>query len=157
MPASFPKGQGSAALRIGRVSLSGQIYLVTFTTTDRRRMFEDFDRTAAVSRALHVAAPALGSRLIAWVLMPDHCHLLVELGQVETLSRWVGRVKAATARTVHHAEPDLGPVWSRGFHDHALRAEESIRDVALYVLMNPVRAGLVARIKDYPFWNADWL
>jgi REP element-mobilizing transposase RayT len=144
-------------LRIGRVSLPNQVYLVTFTTRHRCRLFEDFERSAAVARALHVAAPGSGSRLIAWVLMPDHCHLLAELGQRESLSRMVGRIKAAMARAAHEVEPSLGSIWARGFHDHALRAEENIRDAARHVLINPVRAGLAARIKDYPYWNADWL
>jgi putative transposase len=157
MPTSFPRGRGSAALRIGRASLAGQVYLVTFASRDRRRLFQDFHRSVAAARALHRAAPAWGTRLIAWVLMPDHCHLLVELGQVESLPRWVGRVKAAMARAVHEVEPGLGGVWSRGFHDHAVRAEENIRDAALYVVLNPVRAGLVARARDYPFWDAAWL
>jgi putative transposase len=157
MSTTFPSGRGSAVLRIGRVSLANQVYLVTFTTRHRRRLFAEFDRSVAAARALHIAAPRSCSRLIAWVLMPDHCHLIAELGQRESLSRMVGRIKAAMARAAREVEPGLGSIWDRGFHDHALRAEESIRDAALYVLMNPVRAGLVARVKDYPYWNADWL
>jgi putative transposase len=157
MDATTPNGPGSAALRIGRCSLVGQVYLITFATHGRRRLFRGFDRPAAAARALHAAAPVRGARLIAWVLMPDHCHLLVEVGQGEPLSRWVGRVKAAMAKAMHLDQPELGPIWERSFHDHALRAEENIRDAALYVVMNPVRAGLVARAGDYPFWNADWL
>ncbi|MFO1311380.1 MAG: hypothetical protein U1F41_04875 [Burkholderiales bacterium] len=50
-----------------------------------------------------------------------------------------------------------GGLWQRGFHDHALRREEDIVDVARYVVANPLRAGLVGRIGDYPFWNCAWL
>jgi len=48
-------------------------------------------------------------------------------------------------------------VWQPGFHDHALRKEEDVRAVARYVVANPLRAGLVQRIGDYPHWNAIWL
>lgn len=157
MSLTFPRGRGSAALRIGRASLRGQVYLVTFTTDGRRPLFLEFQRGATAARGLHAAAPVHSTRALAWVLMPDHCHVLVELGEDESLARWVGRVKAAMARALHAIEPGLGDVWARGFHDHALRAEEAVRDAALYVVMNPVRAGLATRIKDYPFWNAAWL
>jgi len=38
-----------------------------------------------------------------------------------------------------------------------LRNDEDLLDVARYVVANPVRAGLVPRVGDYPFWNAVWL
>jgi putative transposase len=37
-----------------------------------------------------------------------------------------------------------------------MRREEHLESMARYVIENPVRAGLVSRIADYPFWNADW-
>jgi len=49
------------------------------------------------------------------------------------------------------------PVWQRGFHDHALRAEEDIVGVARYLVANPLRAGLCDKIGNYPYWNAQWL
>jgi len=49
------------------------------------------------------------------------------------------------------------PIWQDGYHDHALRAEESLEDVARYIVMNPVRAGLVKSVREYPLWDAKWL
>jgi hypothetical protein len=48
-------------------------------------------------------------------------------------------------------------VWQAGFHDHALRADESVVSIGEYVIHNPVRAGLVASVDDYPLWDAAWL
>jgi len=48
-------------------------------------------------------------------------------------------------------------VWQDGFHDHALRREEDLKEVARYIIANPVRAGLVTRVGDYPLWDACWL
>jgi len=50
-----------------------------------------------------------------------------------------------------------GHVWARAFHDRALRKEENIHAAARYVVLNPVRARLVTRLRDYPYWNAIWL
>ena len=51
----------------------------------------------------------------------------------------------------------VSPVWQRGFYDHAIRREENLRNVARYIVANPLRAGLVQQIGDYPLWDAIWL
>ena len=44
-----------------------------------------------------------------------------------------------------------GRMWQAGFYDHFLRADEQVERVVLYVLDNPVRAGLVQSRDDYRF------
>lgn len=89
--------------------------------------------------------------------MPDHWHGLVELGKFDALPTCVGRLKGHSARLLRRTHPALGPVWARAYHDRALRAEDRLLDAARYVVMNPVRAGLLRRVGDYPFWDAVWL
>lgn len=89
--------------------------------------------------------------------MPDHLHVLVELGTGETLSELMKRVKAVTAGAVNHPSMRRGPIWAPGFHDRALRKEEDAVAVARYMIANPLRAGLVRSVGDYPYWNAAWL
>jgi putative transposase len=48
-------------------------------------------------------------------------------------------------------------LWQRGFHDHAIRKDEDIKRIARYIVANPLRAGLVEKIEDYPLWDAIWL
>jgi REP element-mobilizing transposase RayT len=48
-------------------------------------------------------------------------------------------------------------LWQKGFHDRALRRDEDVRTVARYTVLNPVRAGIVSRIWDYPLWDAVWV
>ena len=145
---------GHHALRRGRISVCGQTYLLTTVTRQRRTLFTDWATAAPVCALLHETRPWRGSQLLCWVLMPDHLHLLVSLGEVEPLSKLMQRMKALTARQAF--SPAHGEVWSPGFHDRALRREEDIAAVARYVVMNPVRAGLVSRVGDYPYWNAIW-
>lgn len=89
--------------------------------------------------------------------MPDHLHLIVELGGTELLSKLMQRVKAATATSANLVSRRSGPVWMPGFHDRALRRHEDVRAVARYVVANPLRAGLAVSIGDYPYWDAVWL
>ena len=95
--------------------------------------------------------------MLAWVLMPDHLHSLLQLGERDKLDAEVSRLKSASARQANRVLHRAGEVWAYAFHDHALRSDEDMQGVARYVVANPVRAGLVARVGDYPFWNAVWL
>jgi len=146
----------SSALRKGRASLPGQVYLITCVTRDRQQRFASFERACAASAALTRPALWVDARLLAWVLMPDHMHLLVELGDKENLSLVAQRCKAVLSTTLR---PYLGheKLWQPGYHDHALRRTENVRHAARYLIANPLRAGLVERIGDYPFWDAVWL
>jgi hypothetical protein len=69
----------------------------------------------------------------------------------------VRRFKGVVARRTNAALQRRGPLWDVGFHDHALRSDESVIHAARYIVANPVRAGLVKRVGDYPFWDAIWL
>ena len=146
---------GYRALRRARYSIPGQVYLLTTVTRQRRTLFADWEAATSVCALLHETGPWRDSQPLCWVLMPDHLHLLVALGGTEPLSKLMQRIKSLTARRACSA--GLGKAWSSGFHDHALRREEEIAATARYVVMNPVRAGLVSRVGDYPFWNAIWI
>lgn len=89
--------------------------------------------------------------------MPDHAHWLLQLGQRRPLSTVIRMLKAFSARNIHCLEGGRMPVWSRAYHDRALRRDEDVIAVARYIIANPLRAGLVQRIGDYPYWNAVWL
>jgi len=147
----------SHRLRIGRISIPGGIYLLTFTTLRRQPHFVDFPSACLAARSLTEPSAWSQSRLLAWVLMPDHWHGLVELQERESLSRCVARAKAESTRRWNRAHGGTGSLWAPGFHDHALRREESLIDCARYIVLNPVRAGLVRRCGDYPFWDALWI
>jgi putative transposase len=148
---------GHRALRRGRVSMTGQAYLVTFTTFDRIRWFADVHAARCASRSLADARGWRDSKLLAWVLMPDHWHGLVSLGDGDSLPGLINRIKSHSARIVRSECGMQERVWADGFHDHALRSEEDLVDVARYIVLNPFRAGLVGRIGDYPYWDAIWL
>jgi putative transposase len=147
---------GSRALRRGRESLAGQVYLVTFVSAARQRHFVDPMTARTCRDALLDARSWSRSRLLAWVLMPDHWHGLIELGAGDSLSDLVRQLKASSARRIRQSRGDIARVWGPGFHDRALHCEEDLVDMARYVVLNPVRAGLVRRIRDYAYWDAIW-
>jgi REP element-mobilizing transposase RayT len=140
----------ACGLRKGRYSKAGRIYLITATTRQREKVFGDFAAARMLVGVLKAESAFSGSRTLAFVVMPDHLHWLMQLGQGE-LSSVVGRVKSVSARRLGR------PVWQAGYHDRAVRREEDLPAIARYVVNNPVRAGLVTRAGDYPHWDAVWL
>ncbi|WP_245598763.1 REP-associated tyrosine transposase [Methylomicrobium lacus] len=138
----------SQSLRKGRRSIPNQIYLITTTTQDRVTVFSDFYAARALICLLHTDPEA---KTLAFVVMPDHLHWLMQLGQIRPLSQVVASLKTLSAKKIGK------PLWQEGYHDHALRQEEDLRAVARYIVANPLRAGLVTRIGDYPHWDSIWL
>lgn len=144
------------ALRHGRFSEPGRAYLLTAVTHARRPVFRDWHLArllVAEMRRLHEAGDV---HSLAWVIMPDHLHWLVQLGPMQ-LQAVMLQVKSRSAIGINKSRGASGRVWQKGFHDHALRREEDLQATARYVVANPLRAGLVRRIGDYPLWDAAWL
>lgn len=144
-------GPRSHALRIGRHSIEGQIYLVTASTAHRQPCFLDFCLARQVVIALRQEELMGRARTLTFVVMPDHLHWLLTLASAAPLSRVVGGVKSVVAHAAGR------PIWQSGFHDHALRKEEDVVGIARYIVRNPVRAGIVSRTGLYPHWDSIWL
>jgi len=148
---------GCQALRHGRWSESNRIYLLTTVTKDRQRSFSDWKAASVAASIMSRADNWSGAKLVCWVLMPDHWHGLVELDGNTRLADAVRLAKGRSARAINIALARSGAVWTPGFHDRALRREESLVEAARYIVANPLRAGLVKRMGNYPFWDAIWL
>ncbi|CAN7289566.1 transposase [Aquipseudomonas alcaligenes] len=144
------------ALRRGRFSETGRVYLLTTVTHGRQRLFDDFHTGRKVVEQLRETQSSGLAQTLCWVLMPDHLHWLVQLEQ-GSLHRLAQRFKSRSAKAVNQHLGTQGQVWQKGYHDRALRAEEDLIDLARYVVANPLRADLVSRIADYPLWDAVWL
>lgn len=148
---------GNKALRLGRVSLPQHVYHLTFAVADRAPVFVGLPESRAVACCLNSTALLHDAKTLAWVLMPDHLHWLVQLGDEVSLDQLVRRIKSASARQVNEAAGRSGPLWQSGYYDHLIRDDENLRDVARYIVANPLRAGLAKRVGDYPWWDAIWL
>ena len=141
----------ASALRRGRYSEAGRVYLVTAVTRERTPVFRDFSAARALVQALRLEQAEKRARTLAYVVMPDHLHWLLQLSEGSTLSAVVGGVKSVTAHRLGMR------IWQPGFHDRAVRREQDLRSAARYLVGNPLRAGLVKKAVDYPHWDAVWI
>jgi putative transposase len=146
----------SHRLRSGRFSEHGRVYFVTSTVHHRLKVFEDFwlDRIL-----VHEMKQAHDDSLVcslAWVIMPDHFHWLFELKH-GSLAGLLQRVKSRSSIAINKQLGTTGQFWQTGFHEAAVRYDEDMQKFARYIVANPLRAGLVDRVGDYPLWDAVWL
>mgnify|MGYP001815787505 CR=1 FL=1 len=147
---------GSRALRRGRHSQKNRIYFITIVTESRRCWFSEHKLARMASSLLDNQGELPGARALCWVVMPDHVHILLELGEMplhKTINQW----KSRSGRILNRTIARKGRFWQKGYHDHALRKEEDIKETARYIIANPLRAGLAKKYGQYPYWNAVWL
>lgn len=148
--------QHTRALRKGRFSEHGRTYLITTVIQSRRPIFSDWRIGRLLVEELRTTEKSGLVQSLAWVVMPNHLHWLVTLqsGDLPALMR---RIKGHSAISINRALRSHGQIWQKGFHDHALRKDEDLQTVARYIVANPLRAGVVEKIGDYPLWDAIWL
>ncbi|MFE3969609.1 transposase [Stenotrophomonas sp. YIM B13575] len=145
----------SPALRIGRWSQTGNVYAITAVTYARRRWFDDEANVDLLIEALRTVERTGRTCSLAWVIMPDHLHWLIQL-RSGTLAGCMQILKSRSGRSIGRYVDADTPIWQPGYYDHALRSDECLRMQAMYIAANPVRAGLAARIGEYPYAWSRW-
>ena len=140
----------SKNLRAGRKSLHNQVYHITLACKDRAKVFQNFNYARHFIQQIKQADENHYSYTLAFVVMPDHIHWLVQIKDMP-LQQLVQRIKSFTSKAIGQK------IWQRGFHDHAIRSDEDLINVARYIVANPLRANLVKTVSDYPHWDSIWL
>ena len=125
-------------LPMGRLSIAGARYFVTFVTQRRIPWLHESKSARAVLGALRRWHEEKDGAILAATVMPDHVHVIFALGARLSAGQWVGRWKSDVRRTIAYKHD-----WLRDFYEHRLRADESVEDYALYVFLNPYRARLI--------------
>jgi putative transposase len=145
------------ALRRGRYSQSHQSYCITTVTRERLPVFEDLASARLLIWELRRLHEAGFVRSLAWVVMPDHLHWLIQLNECWSLCKVMKTLKARSARSINRYRCQQGSLWQRSYYDRALRKEDSMLTIARYIVANPLRAGLVVEIGSYPHWDCIWM
>ncbi|MDC9725206.1 MAG: transposase [Gammaproteobacteria bacterium] len=146
----------SDRLRQGRYSNTNQIYLITTVTYLRRSIFNDFIAGRIIVKTMKQLHDSERITSLAFVVMADHIHWLIQLKN-ESLDKILHAFKGVSAKQVNQYLGTQGKLWQAGYHDHAVRKEEDLPNIARYIVANPLRAGLVNKVGDYPLWDAVWL
>ncbi|NOQ87988.1 MAG: transposase [Gammaproteobacteria bacterium] len=143
-------------LRKGRFSEANRIYFVTTVTYQREKLFSNFTLARTVINTMKGLHNDDYVDSLSWVVMPDHLHWLIQLNDKYDLPAVVKRFKAMSALSINQHLNRTGQVWQKAYYDRSLRQEDDVKQVSRYIVANPLRAGLVENIGDYPHWDAIW-
>ena len=141
-----------------RVATGGVVYHVLNRRVGRATLFKDDQDYAAFERVLAELVDRLGTRLLAYGLMPNHWHMLLWPRADGELSEFM-RLVTVTHTQRWHAQrrsAGQGPVYQGRFKSFPVQADEHFLMAARYVEGNALRAGLVDRAQEWP-WGSLWL
>ena len=125
-------------------------YSLTYCTIQRRKAFTAQKVVSLVLEQISRAATENQFDIIAYCFMPDHLHLLVEgTADSSDCKQFIARLKQYSG--YYYSAAYHEKLWQRYGFEHVLRDDEITMVVAKYILENPIRAGLVERVEDYPF------
>ena len=147
-------------------SRSGQVYFFTLVTHERRPFLTTDAGRSALREAIRHVRQTHPFRITAIVLLPDHLHAVLELpdGDSDYSTRWrliksqftrrwreTGGMEGDTSQS-RQQKGERG-VWQRRFYEHTCRDENDLKRCVDYIHVNPLKHGLVQRVRDWP-WSS---
>jgi putative transposase len=144
-------------VRYRRNFAAGGTFFFTVTLADRASsaLVEHSDALRAAMASTRQRYPFT---IDAIVVLPDHLHVVMTLpdGDADFSNRWslikrrfTSSVIAAGARIARHGNGELA-LWQRRFWEHTVRDDRDFERHVDYIYFNPVKHGLVGRVRDWP-------
>jgi len=126
-------------------------YFITICTFNKERIFKDNPSMVTwLVDILRKQSRTFRFKIWAYCFMPDHLHLLLEGGDVNSgLKKFISSYKQLSS--FYYKKRVGKQLWQINYYDHVLRREEDNMNVAYYIFNNPVRKGIVDDFKQYKF------
>ncbi len=147
-----------------RAKTIGGTYFFTLVTYRRRRILANEQCRKWLRDAIEKTRVNYPFSIDAWVLLPDHLHCVWTLPKEDDdfSIRWnliKGRFSRSardslrlrewmTSSKIKHRE---STIWQRRFWEHEINSERDYRRHVEYIHYNPVKHGLVKRVRDWPY------
>ncbi len=127
---------------------------MTFVTHQRLPLFRKEERARLIISVLRKYEAQGRYELHAYVIMPDHVHLLLTPVDDITVERAIQYVKGGFSFQLKRQEKWNGLVWQESFTQHRVRDRQDYANHVNYIHHNPVRAGLAREDWEYPYSSA---
>jgi putative transposase len=128
-----------------------RIFFVTTKTSMSRRLLQSERNAGLLIDVLRSLVAEHRFKILDFVIMPDHIHLLVEVGGEMTIEKAMQLVKGRFSHRLSHEFGYKGEVWQRGFTEVQVLGRENLEQHRRYIAENPVKAGLVDAAENYLF------
>ena len=142
--------------RTARASVGGVCYHVLNRGNGRTKVFRKPADYAAFLDLMAEANERLPLRILGYVLMPNHFHLVLWPRGNGDLSRWMQWLLTSHVRRYHRHYQGSGHVWQGRFKAFPIEQDEHLLTVLRYVERNPLRANLVARAEEWAWSSLAW-
>jgi putative transposase len=126
------------------------LHFITFSCFHRLPFLEAPQPKDAVEAVLEQTRARHLARIYAYVLMPEHVHLLINEPPSILLAQFLKALKQTTSRKL---KGDREKFWQDRYFDRNIRGEEARSEVIRYIHRNPVKRGLVASPEQY-LWSS---
>lgn len=136
----------------------GHSHLLTFCCYRRQTYFASDDCKDVFIDCLRGSRDRLGFKIQAYVVMPEHVHLLVWPQNSATVAQILQSIKQPVSARLRHKMPGPAPAFwqSGGGHDRNIFSKEAFAAAIDYIHANPVRFGLVSSPLEYTWSSANW-
>ncbi len=136
--------------RTARASVGGMCYHVLNRGNARAKVFHKQEDYAAFLKLFPQAVERLAMRILAFCLMPNHFHLVLQPHNDGDLGRFMQWLMTSHVRRYHRHYDSSGHVWQGRFKAFPIQQDEHLLAVLRYVERNPLRANLATRAEA---WN----
>jgi putative transposase len=140
--------------RIARRVHQAGVYFVTTDTWEKHPLFINTTLANIVIEQMVSCRDRGFYKLHAFVLMPDHLHVLLTPGETTSVEKAVQMIKGGSAFRIGKEKPQKFPIWHSGFHDRWMSDEQEYRGSRRYIEQNPVEAKLAATPEEYEYSSA---
>jgi putative transposase len=129
--------------------------LVTTNIESRHPLFASTQAALLLLRVLDEVRHEIRIQLIAFVIMPDHLHLVLAIPPKVRLERVMRLIKGRFSNRFNRMRQTRGRIWQERYHERALRNERQLLAAIEYVHGNPVKAGLAGEAESYSWSSAN--
>jgi putative transposase len=135
----------------------GIVFHVVNRATQGQLLSRDHGEYLAFQRLLGRAVRKKDMRLLAYCLMPNHLHFLLQPRKDDDLARFMQWLTSIHAKELHtwRGTTGRGAIYQANYHSSVVDTDTYFYRAARYVESNPVRAGLAERAESWPWSSAS--
>jgi putative transposase len=143
--------------RIARVFVEDAAVHVLNRGNNRKAIFHKPEDYAAFLRLMCEAHARVATRLLAYVLMPNHFHFIIwprEAGEISAYMRWLMNAHVRHYHQ-HYGTTGYGHIYQGRYKAFHIQTDRYLLNALIYVEANAYRAGLVTRAEDWLWSSAN--
>jgi len=148
--------------KIRHINLPHYCYSIVTNTKNRISWFSNPDFANEVIDAIYFYRERYCFKLLTFVVMPDHLHLLIIPSDEKSVSEIMKEIKRTSSIMINKRLKRKGPFWQEGYFEDILEGSKMVTSKLDYIHRNPVKAGLCEIPEEFEFssanekWEKDW-